>query len=147
MCVYSDGCVLSVNFHFVDPSEQEVGMAIEGMIATLVLVAVGVGLLIFLILWLRSTSPRAPMVFLRGYEKIPVQATPLPPEPMFRDGLMNSDDENNEEEEDDIVYMGQDGTMYRKCKYGLLDEHEDEPELEYDDEGYSMTGINANIQT
>lgn len=43
--------------------------------------------------------------------------------------------EDDEEEDDDIVYMGQDGTVYRKFKYGLLDE--DEIELEYDDESYS----------
>lgn len=43
--------------------------------------------------------------------------------------------EDDEEEDDDIVYMGQDGAVYRKFKYGLLDE--DEIELEYDDESYS----------
>ncbi|XP_023578731.1 proprotein convertase subtilisin/kexin type 5 isoform X1 [Octodon degus] len=46
------------------------------------------------------------------------------------------DRDYDEEEDDDIVYMGQDGTVYRKFKYGLLDE-EDEVELEYDDESYS----------
>ncbi|XP_075416639.1 proprotein convertase subtilisin/kexin type 5 isoform X2 [Tenrec ecaudatus] len=45
-------------------------------------------------------------------------------------------DYEEEEEEDDIVYMGQDGTVYRKFKYGLLDD-DDEDELEYDDEIYS----------
>lgn len=42
----------------------------------------------------------------------------------------------DEDDEDDIVYMGQDGTVYRKFKYGLLDD-DDEDELEYDDESYS----------
>ncbi|XP_006996032.2 proprotein convertase subtilisin/kexin type 5 isoform X1 [Peromyscus maniculatus bairdii] len=46
------------------------------------------------------------------------------------------DRDYDEDDEDDIVYMGQDGTVYRKFKYGLLDETE-EDELEYDDESYS----------
>ncbi|XP_036711559.1 proprotein convertase subtilisin/kexin type 5 isoform X1 [Balaenoptera musculus] len=46
------------------------------------------------------------------------------------------DRDDDEDDEDDIVYMGQDGTVYRKFKYGLLDD-DDEDELEYDDEGYS----------
>ncbi|XP_043916256.1 proprotein convertase subtilisin/kexin type 5-like [Protopterus annectens] len=58
----------------------------------------------------------------------------------FRENLVleYKDRENeDEEEDDDIVYMGQDGTVYRRFKYGLLDE-EDEDELEYDDESYSF---------
>ena len=46
------------------------------------------------------------------------------------------DRDDDEDDEDDIVYMGQDGTVYRKFKYGLLDD-DDEDELEYDDESYS----------
>ncbi|XP_004862586.1 proprotein convertase subtilisin/kexin type 5 isoform X3 [Heterocephalus glaber] len=46
------------------------------------------------------------------------------------------DRDYDEEDDDDIVYMGQDGTVYRKFKYGLLDD-EEEVELEYDDESYS----------
>ncbi|XP_045878824.1 proprotein convertase subtilisin/kexin type 5 isoform X2 [Meles meles] len=46
------------------------------------------------------------------------------------------DRDYDENDEDDIVYMGQDGTVYRKFKYGLLDD-DDEDELEYDDESYS----------
>ncbi len=45
-------------------------------------------------------------------------------------------DDDDEDEDEDIVYMGQDGTVYRKFRYGQLgDEQEDE--LEYDDESYS----------
>ncbi|XP_074062783.1 proprotein convertase subtilisin/kexin type 5 isoform X2 [Macrotis lagotis] len=47
------------------------------------------------------------------------------------------DRDYDEDEDDDIVYMGQDGTVYRKFKYGLLDD-DDEDELEYDDESYSF---------
>ncbi|KAM9206534.1 proprotein convertase subtilisin/kexin type 5-like [Dugong dugon] len=46
------------------------------------------------------------------------------------------DHDYDDNDEDDIVYMGPDGTVYRKFKYGLLDD-DDEDELEYDDESYS----------
>ncbi|XP_074143708.1 proprotein convertase subtilisin/kexin type 5-like [Sminthopsis crassicaudata] len=39
------------------------------------------------------------------------------------------DRDYDENEDDDIVYMGQDGTVYRKFKYGLLDD-DDEDELD-----------------
>lgn len=42
----------------------------------------------------------------------------------------NDDDEDDEDE--DIVYMGQDGTVYRKFRYGQLAEDQDE-QLEYDE--------------
>ncbi|XP_062399560.1 proprotein convertase subtilisin/kexin type 5-like isoform X2 [Sardina pilchardus] len=144
-----DGCVLGVNFRFVEPREQELGEALEGVVVTLVLGSLGVGLALFLVLWLRSTAPRAPIVRLQGYEKVPVQATPLPPDNLlqFRDGPDDDEEDEEGEEDCDIVYMGQDGTVYHKFKYGLLDEHDDEPELEYDDEGYTMTEINASTDT
>ncbi|XP_031458302.1 proprotein convertase subtilisin/kexin type 5 [Phasianus colchicus] len=50
----------------------------------------------------------------------------------YRDRDIDDDDD-----EDDIVYMGQDGTVYRKFRYGLLEDDE-EDELEYDDESYSF---------
>ncbi|XP_027405292.1 proprotein convertase subtilisin/kexin type 5 isoform X2 [Bos indicus x Bos taurus] len=46
------------------------------------------------------------------------------------------DRDYDEDDDDDIVYMGQDGTVYRKFKYGLLDD-DNEDDLEYDDESYS----------
>ncbi|XP_026559605.1 proprotein convertase subtilisin/kexin type 5 isoform X1 [Pseudonaja textilis] len=48
------------------------------------------------------------------------------------------DDDDDDEEDNDIVYMSSDGTVYRKFKYGLL-EDDDIDELEYDDESYSFT--------
>ncbi|KAM4719585.1 proprotein convertase subtilisin/kexin type 5 [Anableps anableps] len=50
----------------------------------------------------------------------------------------NKDDDNDDDDDDeDIVYMGQDGTVYRKFRYGHLgDDNEDE--LEYDDESYTF---------
>ncbi|TRZ25690.1 hypothetical protein HGM15179_001409 [Zosterops borbonicus] len=46
-------------------------------------------------------------------------------------------DYEDDDDEDDIVYMGKDGTIYHKFKYGLLEDDE-EDELEYDDESYSF---------
>uniref|UniRef100_A0AAQ5YY62 SPC3 n=1 Tax=Amphiprion ocellaris TaxID=80972 RepID=A0AAQ5YY62_AMPOC len=47
------------------------------------------------------------------------------------------DDDDDDEDDEDIVYMGQDGTVYRKFRYGQLgDDNEDE--LEYDDESYAF---------
>lgn len=49
----------------------------------------------------------------------------------------NKDDDDDDDEDEDIVYMGQDGTVYRKFRYGQLgDDNEDE--LEYDDESYAF---------
>lgn len=46
-------------------------------------------------------------------------------------------DEDDDDDDEDIVYMGQDGTVYRKFRYGQLgDDKEDE--LEYDDESYTF---------
>lgn len=50
-------------------------------------------------------------------------------------GIKEEDDDDGEDE--DIVYMGQDGTVYRKFRYGQLGE-ENEDELEYDDESYTF---------
>lgn len=45
--------------------------------------------------------------------------------------------EDDDDEDEDIVYMGRDGTVYRKFRYGQLGE-ENEDELEYDDESYAF---------
>lgn len=45
-------------------------------------------------------------------------------------------DDDDDDEDEDIVYMGQDGTVYRKFRYGQLGDNEDE--LEYDDESYTF---------
>nr|XP_020481463.1 proprotein convertase subtilisin/kexin type 5-like [Labrus bergylta] len=51
-----------------------------------------------------------------------------------RSGAKEDDDDD---EDEDIVYMGQDGTVYRKFRYGQLGE-DNEDELEYDDESYTF---------
>lgn len=48
-----------------------------------------------------------------------------------------SKDDDDDDEDEDIVYMGQDGTVYRKFRYGQLGE-DNEDELEYDDESYTF---------
>lgn len=52
-------------------------------------------------------------------------------------GNKDDDDDDDEDEDEDIVYMGQDGTVYRKFRYGQLGE-DNEDELEYDDESYTF---------
>ncbi|MEQ2188314.1 hypothetical protein GOODEAATRI_013675 [Goodea atripinnis] len=48
-----------------------------------------------------------------------------------------NDDDDDDDDDEDIVYMGKDGTVYRKFRYGQLgDDNEDE--LEYDDESYAF---------
>ena len=52
-------------------------------------------------------------------------------------GKGGAKDEDDDDEDEDIVYMGQDGTVYRKFRYGGIgDDQEDE--LEYDDESYTF---------
>ncbi|KAL2100373.1 hypothetical protein ACEWY4_004767 [Coilia grayii] len=46
--------------------------------------------------------------------------------------------DDDEDEDEDIVYMGQDGTVYRKFRYGQLGEDNEDLEMEYDDESYSF---------
>ncbi|KAG7499791.1 proprotein convertase subtilisin/kexin type 5-like [Solea senegalensis] len=46
------------------------------------------------------------------------------------------EDDDDDDDDEDIVYMGQDGTVYRKFRYGQLEDNEDE--LEYDDESYTF---------
>lgn len=55
----------------------------------------------------------------------------------LRDGQTRQNDDDEEDEDEDIVYMGQDGTVYRKFRYGQLAEDQDD-QLEYDDESYNF---------
>lgn len=53
----------------------------------------------------------------------------------LRDRQPDQNDDDDDDEDEDIVYMGQDGTVYRKFRYGQLGEDQDD-QLEYDDESY-----------
>uniref|UniRef100_A0A3B5KST8 Proprotein convertase subtilisin/kexin type 5 n=1 Tax=Xiphophorus couchianus TaxID=32473 RepID=A0A3B5KST8_9TELE len=74
-----------------------------------------------------------------GYQKLNMNdvSPPQPTTSSFGEYSDRITECGNDEEYDDedIVYMSKDGTVYRKFKYGLLDD--DDVELEYDDESYS----------
>ncbi|XP_061733261.1 proprotein convertase subtilisin/kexin type 5-like [Nerophis ophidion] len=138
-------CVLSTNLAFRNEEEEEEqsGNLAVFIIACVLLVAALVAA-IFLIRHSRSkrTPSDAPA---RGYEQLGSDGhtssssnashggrckdTQLVD---FRRRHLGGKDEEDEEDEEDIVYMGQDGTVYRKFRYGQLGEDEDD--LEYDDE-------------
>ncbi|XP_069891868.1 proprotein convertase subtilisin/kexin type 5 isoform X2 [Dipodomys merriami] len=97
------------------------------------------------VIWKKPWS-RVQPVEKAGYEKL---SNPSQPHSSYMSSYLQStsfedqvieyrDRDYDEDDEDDIVYMGQDGTVYRKFKYGLLDD-EEEGELEYDDESYSYS--------
>ncbi|XP_071385584.1 proprotein convertase subtilisin/kexin type 5-like [Centroberyx affinis] len=139
-------CILSVNFVLRGPEESEVpGGPAKLFVTACVLLIVAIGGVVFLFLQARSRAlsiPGAPKIKAGGYEKLDnnggVGSQPATSSfGEYSDRIVEcEDDEEEDDEEDDIVYMGQDGTVYRKFKYGLLDEDE-EIELEYDDESYS----------
>lgn len=84
------------------------------------------------------TIPGMPKTKAGGYEKLDsnggVGSQPdTSPFGEYSDRIIECEDDEGEED-DDIVYMSEDGTVYRKFKYGLLDD--DEIELEYDDESF-----------
>lgn len=140
ICFVSEECILGVNFvirNAVDLEAQGRTIKLFVTACVLLILSVGGGLLLFLSARSR-TRPIAPRIKAGGYEKLDTNGgiTSQPNTSSFgeyRDRIIDCEDD--EEEDDDIVYMGQDGTVYRKFKYGLLDE--DEIELEYDDETYS----------
>lgn len=96
---------------------------------------------IFSFLHFRKRTTSKPDIKSNGYAKIPddpftsatLKDSIQPPEYCDKD-------EDQEDEDDDIVYMGRDGVVYRKFKYGMLEgeESEEEAELEYDDEMYIL---------
>lgn len=105
-----------------------------------VLIILSVGGVLFLFFNARSKSRAAtPKTRAGGYQKLSTKedTAPQPASSSFgeyNDRIIDGDDDE-EEEDDDIVYMAQDGTVYKKFKYGFLDQ--DDIELEYDDESYS----------
>ncbi|XP_078141236.1 proprotein convertase subtilisin/kexin type 5b isoform X1 [Centroberyx gerrardi] len=139
-------CILSVNFVLRGPEElEDLGGPAKLFVTACVLLVVAIGGVVFLFLQARSRSlsiPGAPKTTAGGYEKLDnnggVGSQPTTSSfGEYSDRIIECEDgEEEDDEEDDIVYMGQDGTVYRKFKYGLLDEDE-EIELEYDDESYS----------
>ncbi|XP_066567230.1 proprotein convertase subtilisin/kexin type 5b isoform X2 [Amia ocellicauda] len=113
-------------------------------ITTSILLILGIGGVIFLLMRSRSKGPPKEK---SGYEKLGNSAKPMPSfeaSSSIRDDHVvhyrdrsEREQEDDDDEDEDIVYMGQDGTVYRKFKYGLLEDDEEE-EMEYDDESYSF---------
>lgn len=128
---------MGVNF-VVENMEGENGMA-RLLVTIFVLLSIALGGGLFLLLNVRWRSVgMASLTKAGGYEKLSTnrghasQNTSSFGE--YSDRTIECREEEDEEYED-IIYMGKDGTVYRKFKYGLLDE--DDIELEYDDESYS----------
>lgn len=134
-------CVLSVNRELRRIMASERSAAPQVFVVICVLLILSVGLLTFYYLQsrLHSTDPRTK---LGGYEKLGYNGTAqldLAPTAFDEQSrrIIECDQDDEDEEDDDIVYMSQDGTLYRKFKYGLLED--DELEMEYDDENYSYS--------
>uniref|UniRef100_A0A8V0YXI6 Proprotein convertase subtilisin/kexin type 5 n=1 Tax=Gallus gallus TaxID=9031 RepID=A0A8V0YXI6_CHICK len=113
-------------------------------VITCILLVLVIGAIV--VIWRKSKSkPRA--VSKGRYEKLTNDSKTLPSYASnYHESTSYQEDQvieyrdrdiEDDDEEDDIVYMGQDGTVYRKFRYGLLEDDE-EDELEYDDESYSF---------
>ncbi|XP_069786662.1 proprotein convertase subtilisin/kexin type 5b isoform X1 [Narcine bancroftii] len=137
-----DECVLR-KVAVVQDSKITGKPALFAIASVLLILSIGIG--VFLLLKSRSKSKQ---VNRAGYEKLSNQAKSIPVYNACRDSISFQEYQtidymdhqegmcDTEDDDDDIVYMGQDGTVYRKFKYGLLEDEEDE--LEYDDESYSF---------
>ncbi|KAH0628254.1 hypothetical protein JD844_009150 [Phrynosoma platyrhinos] len=126
-------------------SEEVKSKATALVIAVLILLSLTTGGIIFI--WRRSRAKPKP-INQGGYEKLADNAKALS---SFKSNHYQStsyqedqvieykdrDEDYDDDDDDDIVYMGQDGTVYRKFKYGLLEDDEVD-ELEYDDESYTF---------
>lgn len=137
MCSFTaflDECVPGVNFNF--RSKEEVPAGNVGLITlATVLLLIGIGMVVYLFMHCHPKLPSLSYVKSNGYTK-------LDKEPAFtaatlRDSIQGEycdkdEGEDEDDDEDEIVYMGQDGVVYHKFKYGLLDQEEEDMEMEYD---------------
>ncbi|XP_034048082.1 proprotein convertase subtilisin/kexin type 5 [Thalassophryne amazonica] len=158
-------CILSTNLAFRNEEEEEVRGNLAVFITASILLVLGLGAVIFLIRHSRSKST-TPDIAPRGYEKLgsgggygagsrrgyssastaSYSGHSSSSGSRFQDSRLGDisdrrserkNDEDDEDEDEDIVYMGKDGTVYRKFRYGQLGE-DNEDELEYDDESYTF---------
>ncbi|KAK2503767.1 hypothetical protein MC885_009830 [Smutsia gigantea] len=134
----TDECILRANE--VGPAAEHSKTAL--FITSSIMLALLLGAAV--IVWRKSRGRVQPRVK-TGYEKLadprksysPYKSSHLQGTSFEEDQVIEYRDRDyDEDDDDDIVYMGQDGTVYRKFKYGLLEE-EEEDQLEYDDESYS----------
>lgn len=114
-------------------------------VITCILLLLVIGAIVFI--WRKAQTKTQPVNKGR-YEKLTNHSKTFPSSvsnyhksPSYHDNQVieyrDRDYEDDDDDEDDIVYMGKDGTIYHKFKYGLLEDDE-EDELEYDDESYSF---------
>ncbi|CAI5786880.1 convertase subtilisin kexin type 5 isoform X2 [Podarcis lilfordi] len=136
-----DECILRI----ANLPEGLKGKAAALVVAVLILLLLAIGAPVFI--WRRSRTKPKP-VKQGGYEKLGDNAKALASlksnhyqgTSYYEDQVIeykDRDEDDDDDDDDDIVYMGQDGTVYRKFKYGLLEDDEVD-ELEYDDESYSF---------
>nr|XP_020458069.1 proprotein convertase subtilisin/kexin type 5-like [Monopterus albus] len=139
-------CILGVNFVLRNAEDLEAQRSTTKLFVTacvLLILSVGGGLFLFLSARSKSLAI-APKTKAGGYEKLNTGCNGGVTSQFttssfgeYSDRIIECEnDQEEEDDDDDIVYMAQDGTVYMKFKYGLL-EDEDEIELEYDDESYS----------
>ncbi|XP_061623990.1 proprotein convertase subtilisin/kexin type 5b isoform X1 [Phyllopteryx taeniolatus] len=146
-----DECVLDVNFVLRDINDLERegggGVKLATTICVLLVLSLGAGIFVFLQARSKSlatAAPANPKTKSGGFKKLDnnegeggaaCQAG-ASSSGEYSDRLVGTDDDDDDDE-DDIVYMGQDGTVYKKFKYGFLADQDDDIELEYDDESYT----------
>lgn len=110
------------------------------MSCVMIILFLGGGIFLFLSVRSKWFTIR-PQTKAGGYTKINT-TDDCPPQPTtsslgeYSDRITECENNDEEYDDEDIVYMTKDGTVYRKFKYGLLDD--DDVELEYDDESYSF---------
>lgn len=133
---------MDVNFLMKTDSTEGQSSSAKLFITACVLIILSLGGGVFLYLNARSKlAAIKPKTKPGGYEKIaksggePESQVTTSSYGEYSDRIIEGEEDEEENEEEGIVYMGKDGTVYRKFKYGLLDD--DEMELEYDDETYS----------
>ncbi|KAK3565727.1 hypothetical protein QTP86_014189 [Hemibagrus guttatus] len=135
-----DECLPGFNFKF--RSKEEVPASNTSLITvTTILLLIGIGIVGFLFMHCRPKLPSLRSVKSNGYSKLekePAFTTATLPDSIQGEYCDKDEEEDEDEDEDEIVYMGQDGVVYHKFKYGLLDQEEEDMEMEYD---YSIYAI------
>uniref|UniRef100_A0A8D3DF75 SPC3 n=1 Tax=Scophthalmus maximus TaxID=52904 RepID=A0A8D3DF75_SCOMX len=136
-------CVLSTNLAFTNEEEEVARGNLTVFIIACILLVLALVAVVFIIRHTRSKRA-PPDIPPRGYEKLGsgggssggrFQESQLVDVGEHRS--RSKDDDDDDDDDEDIVYMGQDGTVYRKFRYGQLGE-DNEDELEYDDESYTF---------
>lgn len=136
---FSVECILGVNFVMV---ADELESKAKLFVTVWIFVILFLGVALFLFLSARSKLATRPKTKAGGYERLDTNGGPTPQPTTsslkdYDDKIAQLQDGVEEDDDEDIVYMTKDGTVYRKFKYGLLDE--DDNDLEYDDESYTLT--------